>query len=150
MLVIGSRQPRPGESKAARVGPPRSVPAKRPKAPAATGGDEDQPAKKRLRPGRPPNPKPPGEAGTPGKPRAGGAGGGRARPRISGQGSEGPREAPGRPKGGLAAGRGPRGTVELPAADGVFRAHLDGLTDELKDGKVLAQARAASFSPGVL
>ena len=51
-------------------------------------------------------------------------------------------EAQGQPRGGLASGRGPRGIVELPQADGVFRAHPDGLTNALKHGKVLAQARA--------
>ena len=147
VLVIGGRQPRPGESKAARVGAPRKAPpAKRPKPPAGSGGDAEQPAKKRLRPARPPNPpnpKPPGgEGGTPSKPRASG-GGGRGHPRTSGQGLEGPGEAQGRLRGGLASGRGPRGIVELPQADGVFRAHPDGLTDAMKHGKVLAQARAA-------
>lgn len=129
-------------------------------------------ARKKLRPARPPNPnsKPGSSSDGPpakrahaeaGKAASGrGRQGGRPAGATPGSGEGGPkggagargeagRGATGRPPRGLGVGAGaswgPRGSQEGPAADGVFRAHPDGLTDDLAHGKVLMQARAASW-----
>lgn len=173
-LMIGSRQPRPGEPKAPRLATPRKKPEKRPlqerrPSDGSAGGDgaasAGAAARKRLRPARPPNPNPsssPDEGAAAAKRaqaasrRGGKAAGGRHRQdgrALGGSGSggdvgagargEAQRGALGRPPRGQAAGSwAHRGVPEGPAADGVFRAHPDGLTDDLAHGKVLMQVLA--------